>query len=101
MGGTAQHRRREPKRRRWLDGHQALRGHRQVQRVGGQCAICRYSPTLRDGERACPYTMLYWDFLMRHEALLAKNVACLNDAQRQAVMQRAEAILLSQVGVAA
>ena len=78
-----------------------------IQRMGGPCAGCRYEPALREGERACPYTTLYWDFLMRHEALLlknprmalqVKNVARLNDAQRQAVTQRARAIRRGEVG---
>jgi deoxyribodipyrimidine photolyase-related protein len=81
-----------------------------IQRMGGPCASCRYNPALRDGERACPFTTLYWDFLMRHEMLLAKNarmalqvknVARLSDAERQAVQQRAEAIRRGEVGVAA
>jgi deoxyribodipyrimidine photolyase-related protein len=73
-----------------------------VERMGaGHCARCRYEPAQRDGEHACPFTTLYWDFLMRHEALLAdhprmalqvKNLGRLDDAQRQAVAARASAI---------
>jgi len=78
-----------------------------IQRMGGPCAGYRYDPALREGERACPYTTLYWDFLMRHEPLLlknprmalqVKNVARLGDAQRQGVMQRAQAIRRGEVG---
>jgi deoxyribodipyrimidine photolyase-related protein len=40
---------------------------------GSLCAQCKYQPGERTGERACPFTTLYWDFLARHEAMLAKN----------------------------
>jgi deoxyribodipyrimidine photolyase-related protein len=40
---------------------------------GSLCAQCKYKPGDRTGERACPFTTLYWDFLARHEAMLAKN----------------------------
>ena len=78
-----------------------------IQRMGGPCKGCRYDPGQREGARACPYTTLYWDFLMRHESLLAKNarmalqvknVSRLTDPQRQAVMLRAEAIRRGEVG---
>ena len=81
-----------------------------IQRMGGPCAGCRYDPALREGERACPYTTLYWDFLLRHETLLqknprmalqVKNVARLSDAQRHAVVQRAAAIRRGEVGACA
>ncbi len=80
-----------------------------IQRMGGPCKGCRYDPALREGERACPYTTLYWDFLMRHETLLAKNarmalqvknVARMTESQKEAVKRRADAIRSGEVGVA-
>jgi deoxyribodipyrimidine photolyase-related protein len=80
-----------------------------IQRMGGPCKGCRYDPALREGERACPYTTLYWDFLMRHQPLLSKNarmalqvknVERMTDSQREAVVQRADAIRRGEVGTA-
>ena len=82
---------------------------RYIERMGPHCRGCRYDPALRSGEAACPYTTLYWDFLMRHEAMLArnprmalqvKNLARLDGAQRQAVAERAAAIRRGEVGAA-
>lgn len=79
-----------------------------IQRMGGPCKTCRYDPALREGDKACPYTTLYWDFLMRHETLLGKNarmalqvknVARMTDAQKQAVTLRADAIRRGEVGM--
>jgi deoxyribodipyrimidine photolyase-related protein len=73
------------------------------------CKGCRYDPAQRSGDSACPFTTLYWDFLMRHETMLAKNprmalqvknVARLTDVQKQAVNERAAVIRRGEVGFA-
>jgi deoxyribodipyrimidine photolyase-related protein len=78
-----------------------------IQRMGGPCATCRYDPSQRDGDSACPFTTLYWDFLMRHEQLLSsnqrmvlqvKNLAKMTEAQRIGVSERAAAIRRGAVG---
>jgi deoxyribodipyrimidine photolyase-related protein len=79
-----------------------------IQRMSPYCKGCRYDPALRSGDTACPFTTLYWDFLVRHEATLiknprmslqVKNVARLSDAQKRAVGERAAAIRRGEVGV--
>jgi deoxyribodipyrimidine photolyase-related protein len=78
-----------------------------IERMSPHCKDCRYDPAQRTGERACPFTTLYWNFLMRHEATLAKNprmalqvknLARMNAAQRQEVALRAAAIRRGEVG---
>jgi deoxyribodipyrimidine photolyase-related protein len=69
-----------------------------IQRMGNHCQGCRYDPAQSTGAQACPFTTLYWDFLMQHEALLKpnarmamqlKNLARLDDSARDAIRQQA------------
>jgi deoxyribodipyrimidine photolyase-related protein len=44
-----------------------------INRMSDYCAGCRYDPKIKVGEKACPFNILYWDFLIRNQALLARN----------------------------
>jgi deoxyribodipyrimidine photolyase-related protein len=44
-----------------------------IQRMSNYCDSCVYDPALSTGERACPMTTLYWNFLIEHKDLLKRN----------------------------
>ena len=80
-----------------------------IQRMSNHCKGCRYDPAQSTGTAACPYTTLYWDFLMRHEDVLKqnprmamqfKNLARLDDTARDAIQGQATAHRQSQLSPA-
>lgn len=44
-----------------------------IKRMSNACKQCIYKPTVRTGSQACPYTTLYWYFLMQHATWLRQN----------------------------
>jgi deoxyribodipyrimidine photolyase-related protein len=44
-----------------------------IKRMSDYCSGCRFRPQDRTGDRACPFTAGYWDFLARNESALANN----------------------------
>jgi deoxyribodipyrimidine photolyase-related protein len=78
-----------------------------IDRMSDYCRGCRYDPAKATGEDACPVTTLYWDFLDRHEGLLAanprtvmqvKNLRRLSAADRAAVREQAGRVALRMCG---
>ncbi len=44
-----------------------------IDRMSNYCAGCRYDPGKTAGDKACPFSVLYWDFLLRNRGRLAHN----------------------------
>lgn len=62
----------------WADGGRMMSkpyaaSGRYIDRMSDHCRGCRYSLDDRTSEDACPFTVLYWDFLDRNRELLSGN----------------------------
>ncbi len=62
----------------WADGGRMMSkpyaaSGRYIDRMSDHCGRCRFSPKDRSSEDACPFTVLYWDFLARNRKRLSTN----------------------------
>lgn len=74
---------------------------RYIQRMSNYCDQCCYDPAMRIGNKACPFTTLYWDFLIRHKDKFAKHprsamqwrmLEKLDDTEKHSVVLQADKI---------
>jgi deoxyribodipyrimidine photolyase-related protein len=70
-----------------------------INKMSDYCGNCRYSPSDRTGENACPFNFFYWDFLYRHREKL-KSLGRINlllgNLNRMDVEELKEIQLLAQ-----
>ena len=72
-----------------------------INKMSNYCKSCPKNPKEKTGEDACPFTTLYWDYLIRHQAVLGKNhrmglqlrnLDRIDDAQRDQIVLQARTI---------
>jgi deoxyribodipyrimidine photolyase-related protein len=73
-----------------------------VNRMSDYCRDCRFEHKQRSGRDACPFNLLYWNFLLSHEATLRANprsgrnvlgLRYLDDEERARVRRQARTFL--------
>ena len=73
-----------------------------IKRMSNYCSSCKYKPEIRFGEKACPVTTLYWNFLIKHREqfganprtrLMTANLSKISTADQQAIHSHAQALL--------
>ncbi|WP_338548993.1 cryptochrome/photolyase family protein [Roseovarius phycicola] len=78
-----------------------------IDRMSDYCKSCAYSVKEKTGEQACPFNLLYWDFLIRHRERFSNNPRMgqmyrtwdrMDEERRDAVLEGAARILTSLDG---
>ncbi|MBL6838931.1 MAG: cryptochrome/photolyase family protein, partial [Puniceicoccaceae bacterium] len=72
-----------------------------IHKMSNYCKHCPKNPKEKTGDQACPFTTLYWDYLIRHEdtlrgnhrmSLQVRNLDRLGEGERAAIVKAANAI---------
>lgn len=73
-----------------------------IDRMSDYCSGCSYDPATKSGPGACPFNLLYWNFLMENRARLARNprmampyrtLDAMTPARRDTLAREAQAFL--------
>ncbi|MDG1413464.1 MAG: cryptochrome/photolyase family protein [Alphaproteobacteria bacterium] len=73
-----------------------------IERMSNYCRCCHYKVKQKNGEQACPFNYLYWDFLIRHQDRLSGNarmgmmyrtLAKMSDEKRAAILTDSQRFL--------
>ncbi len=73
-----------------------------IDRMSDYCRSCRYDVKAQTGPHACPFNLLYWDFIARHldrlkqnprMALIVGSYERMDQRKRQTIRAEAQAIL--------
>ena len=73
-----------------------------INKMSDYCRQCRYQHKQRSGPNACPFNLLYWNFLLKHETTLRANprlgrsvlgLRHLDTAARHAIISESRAFL--------
>jgi deoxyribodipyrimidine photolyase-related protein len=73
-----------------------------IKRMSNYCSHCPYKPDVRAGEDACPFTTLYWNFLMNHQPefeknprtrLMTANLKRIDDAEKKRIQEHAQILI--------
>jgi deoxyribodipyrimidine photolyase-related protein len=73
-----------------------------IDRMSNYCRRCPYRPGVRTGDKACPFTTLYWDFLMRNRQRLGtvgrmglqlRNLDRLDKTERRSIRNQADKVI--------
>ncbi len=57
----------------WMASKPYVASGNYLQKMGGHCQGCRYQPRSATGTDACPFTVLYWDFLQTHQTRFSQH----------------------------
>lgn len=73
-----------------------------IDRMSDYCGSCRYDPKIKTGPKACPFNLLYWNFMIENRPRLGGNQRLamtyrtldkMTDAQRATISREAGAFL--------
>jgi len=71
-------------------------GGRYIDKMSDHCGSCRFSPTVRVGDDACPFTAGYWAFLHRAEPALRDNARMRNPLRQMRGLDDLEAVVAQE-----